>query len=346
MIIDAHSHYTQAPPQLRAYRATHIWGRARPRRGNLDDVSDEVIIKSLQKNLKQMDLLGIDVLLFSPGAGWMGHDYGTELMSQYWSEINNDLIARVCKLVPDRFMGVCMLPQSPGVPPKNSIPELERCVKELGFIGCNINPDVAGGGQPFTPSLGDEWWYPLYEKMVELDVPGMIHASQTQNPALHSTGAQYVNVDTAAVVELCNSRVFEDFPKLKLIVPHGGGAVPYQWARHRALHLDEKRRPFEEVVKHLYFDTTVYDPVAMELLIKRMGPDNVIFATEMFGTAKAADPLTGKGFDYTVEVVENFDWLNAEDKQKIFEGNAKKLFSRAKWPQKTATRANGVAVAP
>ena len=42
-------------------------------------------------------------------------------------------------------MGVCQLPQSPGVPAANCIPELRRCVEELGFVGCNLNPDPSGG---------------------------------------------------------------------------------------------------------------------------------------------------------------------------------------------------------
>jgi 4-oxalmesaconate hydratase len=344
VIIDSHGHYTQAPPRLRAYRGFQFSRLNRPSKGSIN-ISDELIVQSLQKNLKQMAELGIDCILFSPGAGAMGHDVGGELVSRYWTETNNELISRVCKLFPDKFIPVCQLPQSPGVSPKNCIPELERCVTDLGFVGCNINPDVSGGNQPFTPSLRDEWWYPLWEKMVELDVPAVIHASSTQNPALHSNGAHYVNVDTAAVVELCNSRVFEHFPTLKLIVPHGGGAIPFQWARHRSLHVEEKRPPFEEVVKHLYFDTTVYDQVAMELLIKRMGADNVIFATEMFGTGKSPDPLTGKGFDHTVELVKNIDWLTDEDRYKIFEGNARKLYTRVKWPVPAPSHANGVAVA-
>jgi 4-oxalmesaconate hydratase len=261
----------------------------------------------------------------------MGHEFGPEIISRYWTETNNDLIGRACKMFPDKFLPCCQLPQSPGVSPKNCIPELERCVLELGFVACNINPDVSGGVAPLTPSIGDEWWYPLWEKMVELDVPGMLHAAATLNPALHINGSHYTNTHNAVVVELCNSRVFQDFPKLKLIVPHGGGAVPYQYNRHRALHMFENRPPFEEQVKHLYFDMAVYDKDSMEMLIKKMGADKVLFATEMLGTAQAVDPKTGKTFDDTVGMVESIEWLTAEQKKLIFEDNAKKLYSRAKW---------------
>jgi 4-oxalmesaconate hydratase len=330
MIIDVHAHYTQAPAQLDAYRGRQLSNLNRPAKGGIS-VSDEQIVQSVQKNLKQMSDKGLDRLVFSPRASGMGHDFGGELISRYWTEINNDLIGRVCKMFPDKFVPCCQLPQTPGISPKNCVGELERCVKELGFAACNINPDVSGGVAPLTPSLGDEWWYPLWAKMVELDVPGMIHASTTLNPALHILGSHYTNQHNAAVVELCNSRVYDDFPTLKLIIPHGGGAVPYQFNRHRALHYREGRKPFEEVVKHVYFDMAIYDKESMELLIKKIGADNVLFSTEMLGTAMAVDPKTGKNFDDTVGLVKSIEWLTDQDRYKIFEGNARRLYSRAKW---------------
>ena len=123
----------------------------------------------------------------------------------------NDLIHRVCTLYPQNFVGVCQLPQTPGVPPTNCIPELERCVKEFGFIGCNLNPDPSGGYWK-DPPLTDKWWYPFYEKLVELDVPAMIHVSMSCNPNFHTTGAHYINGDTTAFMQLITGDLFKDFP--------------------------------------------------------------------------------------------------------------------------------------
>jgi 4-oxalmesaconate hydratase len=327
--IDIHAHYTTPPPQLDAFRGRQLMEVNRPRKGSLD-ISDDELDRSLQVHLKRMRDLGIDREMFSPRAFGMGHSFGTEIISRYWTEVNNDLIARVCQRYPDKFVPVCQLPQSPGVSPANCIPELERCVNELGFVGCNINPDVAGGNQPFTAALGDKWWYPLWEKLVELDVPAMIHGTSTCDPARHLNGSHYIMIDVMAAFELCWSNIFEDFPTLKIIVPHGGGAVPYQWNRHRSLHVGNHKRPFEEVVKHLYFDTAVYDRDSMEMLIRKMGVDNVLFATEPFGTAMFVDPQTGKSFDDTVSFVDDLAWLSESDRSKIFEGNARRLFSRAK----------------
>lgn len=261
----------------------------------------------------------------------MGHQFGDERISRYWTETNNDLIQRACKLFPDQLIPVCQLPQSPGVSPKNCIPELERCVQELGFVGCNINPDVSGGANPFTPSLGDKCWYPLWEKMVELDVPAMIHGSATLNPALHVNGSHYLNVDTSATFELCFSDVFNDFPTLKIAIPHGGGAILFHYNRCRALHILNKKRPFEEMVRHIHFDLAVYDIAATELIIHTIGADNVLYASEMFGTGKAVDPSTGATFDDTITQIEKLKSVSASDKEKIFETNAKRLYTRAHW---------------
>jgi 4-oxalmesaconate hydratase len=261
----------------------------------------------------------------------MGHHFGSELVSRYWTEASNDLIARIARLWPDKISPVCQLPQSPGVSPKHWVEELERCVKEQEFVACNINPDLAGGREPLTPSLGDEWWYPLWEKMVELDIPGTIHASASLNPAMHLTNSYYIAQHNAAAVELLKSRVFKDFPKLKIIIPHGGGAVPFQWNRHRGMHVKEGYEPFEEAARKVYWDMAIYDREGMELLIKRIGVDNVLFATEMFGAVNAIDPKTGRNFEDVVPIFQSVEGLSEEDRWKITEGNARKLYSRVKW---------------
>ena len=89
-----------------------------------------------------------------------------------------------------------------------------------------------------APPLTDKSWYPLYEKMIELDVPGMIHVSGSCNPAMHATGSHYLNADTMAFMQVILSDLFKDFPKLKFIIPHGGGAVPFHWGRFRGIALD------------------------------------------------------------------------------------------------------------
>ena len=130
-----------------------------------------------------------------------------------------------------------LLPQAPGVPPANCIPELRRCVEQLGFVGCNLNPDPSGGYWT-DPPLTDRWWYPFYEAMVDLNVPAMIHVSSSCNPNSHGTGAHYINGDTSAFMQLLAADLFADFPTLRFVIPHGGGAVPYHWGRYGGLAQD------------------------------------------------------------------------------------------------------------
>ena len=343
MIIDCHGHYTTEPKDLHRFRKQQTAAAnakdkaAMPSRASLK-MSDDEIRESIEQNqLRLQRERGTNITIFSPRASGMGHHVGDESVSLEWSQICNDLIARVVSLFPQNFIGVCQLPQSPGVPPKNAIGELERCVNELGFIGCNLNPDPSGGYFN-APPLTDKWWYPLYEKMVELDVPAMIHVSGCCNPAMHTTGSYYLNADTMAFMQLILSDLFKDFPTLKLIIPHGGGAVPFHWGRFRGLALNNGRPELVDIIKdNVFFDTCVYHQPGIDLLTEVVPADNILFASEMVGAVKGIDPKTGFYFDDTKRYIDRAPKLSEADRQKIFEGNARRVFGRLK--TKAAARA-------
>jgi 4-oxalmesaconate hydratase len=332
MIIDCHGHYTTAPKQLAAFRQQQVAGlKDKSQRPKLSDlvISDDEIRASLEgAQLKFQRERGTDITIFSPRAAGMEHHVGDEETGALWAHACNDLIARVCGLYPKNFIGVCQLPQVPGVSPKNCVAELERCVKELGFVGCNLNPDPSGGYWK-DPPLTDKYWYPIYEKMVELDVPAMVHVSSSCNPAFHATGAHYINGDTTAFMQFITADLFKEFPKLKFIIPHGGGAVPYHWGRYRGLAQDMKRPPLaEHLMKNVFFDTCVYHYPGIELLAKVISVDNILFASEMVGAVKGIDPETGHHFDDTKRYIDQLNALSAENRTKIFEGNARKVYGR------------------
>ena len=133
--------------------------------------------------------------------------------------------------------------------------------------------------------------------MVELDVPAMVHVSSSCNPTFHATGAHYINGDTTAFMQFITADLFKDFPTLKFIIPHGGGAVPYHWGRYRGLAQDMKRPPLaEHLMKNVFFDTCVYHYPGIELLAKVIPIDNILFASEMVGAVKGIDPETGQLF--------------------------------------------------
>ena len=255
----------------------------------------------------------------------MSHHLGNEATSVEWTLICNDLIHRICTLYPDTFIGVGQLPQSPGVSPKNCIGELERIVKTLGFVGVNINPDPTGGHWR-DPPLTDKWWYPLYEKLVEFDVPAMLHVSASANRNFHGTGAHYLNSNTAVFMQFVTGNLFKDFPTLRFVIPHGGGAVPYHWGRYRGLAQDMKRPPITELLKNVYFDTCVYHRPGLELLLKTVPSDNILFASEMVGAVRGIDPETGHHYDDTKRLIDTMDWLSDADRRKIFQDNARRVY--------------------
>src|SRR5580692_2079402 len=306
MIIDCHGHYTTAPGELQKYRDAQIAGLKDTSLAAPSDnlhISDDQIRTSLEgAQMKLQRERGTDLTIFSPRASAMAHHIGTENTSLHWTRVCNDLIQRVCSLYPENFVGVCQLPQSPGVPPAHSAAELTRCVEELGFIGCNLNPDPSGGHWN-SPPLTDRHWYPLYEKMVELDVPAMVHVSSSCNPNFHATGAHY-------------------------IIPHGGGAVPFHWGRYRGLAQDLKRPPLEELLlKNVYMDTCVYHLPGIELLTKVIPIDNILFGSEMVGAVRGIDSRSGHYYDDTKRYVDALPLGDAE-RERLYSLNARRVYPR------------------
>jgi 4-oxalmesaconate hydratase len=330
MIIDCHGHYTTAPAAHQSFRDAQLAAFKQPGAAPASPgrISDDEIRETIEANqLKLQKERGSDLTIFSPRASAMGHHQGDAEISRAWTRANNDLIRRVVDLYPDSFVGVCQLPQSPGVPITGSIEELERCVKELGFIGCNLNPDPSGGHWT-SPPLTDRHWYPFYEKMVELEVPAMVHVSASCNPNFHATGAHYLNADTTAFMQFVAGDLFKDFPTLKFIIPHGGGAVPYHWGRYRGLADMLKRPPLaEHVMRNVFFDTCVYHQPGIDLLVRVIDIKNILFGSEMVGAVRGIDPESGHYFDDTKRYVDALAIAPA-DKRRIYEGNARCVFPR------------------
>ncbi|WP_129646010.1 amidohydrolase family protein [Peristeroidobacter agariperforans] len=330
MIIDCHGHYTTAPDAHQKFRDQQLVKLKDPLAPTPTpaNISDDEIRETIEKNqLKLQKERGADITIFSPRASAMAHHVGDEAVSKQWTRACNDLIKRVVDLYPENFVGVCQLPQSPGVPISHSATELERCVKELGFIGCNLNPDPSGGHWT-APPLTDKHWYPFYEKMVELDVPAMIHVSASCNPNFHATGAHYINADTTAFMQFIEGNLFKDFPTLRFIIPHGGGAVPYHWGRYRGLADMLKRPPLaQHVMKNVFFDTCVYHQPGIDLLVKVIDLDNILFGSEMVGAVRGIDPETGNYYDDTKRYIDALS-ISEADKRRIFEGNARRVFPR------------------
>jgi len=320
-IIDSHAHTNGG--NLGNYKAGLLSSRALAQRSFKQ--SEEQLKVAVDHHINTiMNEVGTDIQFISPRPFQLMHSETPSKIVHYYCEASNDVDAMTVKIAPDRYRAVASIPQVPNEPVKTWIPELERCVNELGMIGLIINPDPWEGRDIF-PGMGDEVWFPLYEKMVELDVPALIHSATTVNPWDYYQN-YFITTETSCILQMVEKRVFKTFPNLKIIVAHGGGSIPYQIGRWRSNFGRMMGLDFDEELRKFYFDTGLYNVESLELLFKLCGTDRCMFGTERPGVGTVKDPRTGRWLDETRYIIEDFGWLSAEEKKMIFEDNARKLF--------------------
>ena len=130
-------------------------------------------------------------------------------------------------------------------------------------------------------------------------------------------------------MQCLTSDLFKDFPTLKFLIPHGGGAVPYHWGRFRGL-AQELKKPLlqDHLLNNIFFDTCVYHQPGIDLLTRVIPVKNILFASEMIGAVRGIDPETGHYFDDTKRYVQATANLNEEERYMVYEGNARRVFKR------------------
>jgi len=320
-VIDVHGHMS-TPPEFRA----HISNNVALNTPSKLEIPDERLDTALKRHLQVMDERNIDVQLIGPRPVAMWH-WMRPILQENWTRNTNDVIAQSVKLHPDRFVGMAQLPQSPyEKDTKNCAAELERCVKELGFVGGYLNPDP--GGKKEVPGVNEEYWYPLYEKAQALDAPLLVHPSASYDRRLeiipHNYQINNVTEEFIAMMLYQHTGVFKDFPRLKIVISHCGGAL------QRFIPTDHHLGHHEELHNNLYFDTCAYDDDFLTAAIRQKGVDQMVFGTEAPGSGGAIRPDTGRPSDDVVPVIDSLKILNDGDKVKIFNTTPKKVFTLLK----------------
>lgn len=299
---------TPLPSPLRQGRSGHNF---------VAKVPPEDFQAAAEAHVAYIDERHIDVQLIGPRPfmmlGWME----SHLIAP-WTEYVNDMIHQQCKLYPDRFIGACQLPQRWDAKDlSHCLAELNHCVEEYSFGAAYVSPDPSGHRR--TPGMHEPYWYPLYERCEELDLPVVVHGTTSLDERLrlipHNYQLGFVSEQYYATQILGHSDVFDRFPQLRVIVCHLGGAL------NRFIPTDF-HLPQRDLSRNLFFDSCGYDLNFLEAGIRQRGVDQVCFGAEAPGSGGAIRPETGRPCDDLVPVIgEQFEWLSSEDRQKIFYDN-------------------------
>lgn len=334
MIINAHFHGVNLAqnPKVEAFRQSQIAGQS-PR---LPELSDTEVTDGLTKISELLTKRG-EVAILAPRGKAMATNQGTIESNRIWARANNDLILRGSLLYKGRFAPAGMLPQCATKDRYNQV--VENCVNEIEWCAKNnfacvfLDPDGTGAwwsSEPFTHPRN----HPIFAAAHKTGIPIVIHGSESTNPNFHYSAAQYITADVVGITQLmqCGKTLFSEFPNLKFMVPHGGGALPMQFGRWTALAKRNGWMTPRELLKggHLLIDTAVYDFLAMEILIRCVGIDSLLFSSEAHGAFPGIkSDETGQDADntqlYIKSLIQSLK-LNDSDQHKIFEGNARKFF--------------------
>ena len=279
--------------------------------------------RASQRHVDYMDERNIDVQIIGPRP-FRTMGFMEDHLIPNWARFVNDCIKIQCNDFPDRFLGAAQLPQVSDAPDtKHCLAELERCVKDLGFVAVYASPDPAG--RRTTPGMWEPYWFPLYEKCQELRAPIIVHGTNALDRRFrvvpHNYQLGFYTEQYLATQFLGHSDVFQRYPELKVVICHLGGGLD-------RFHRTDPHLPQKDLSKNLYFDTCAYDPIFLEAGIKQRGVKRIVFGTEAPGSGRHTNPDTGLSGDNLVPVIGGFDFLSEEDKLYIMNTGPREVFPR------------------
>jgi len=233
----------------------------------------------LSERLQAMDRQGVDVhalSLTNPMVYWAPADAGLAL-----SEAFNDSCVEAHARYPKRFVGMAMLPMQD---PKLALGELERVSKLAGMRGVYMSTWPAGQEMDYKQ------YFPIYAKCEALDWPIFLHPVDTVG--LDRTARFYLRnlcgnpYDTGlAAAYLIFGGVMDAFPKLQIMLPHGGGTFPWLSGRFdrgvacRA-ELKHMKQPATAYLRRFHYDTVTHNPQLLAFLIQYVGADRVVLGSD------------------------------------------------------------------
>ena len=294
--------------------------------------TDEDFKAVADAHAKYLDVRNIDTQILSPHPlnihGWMEPH-----LFKSWISYSNDMVFKIIQGQPSHFVGTCQLPQDPSQKDTtHCLEELDRCVNEYAFVAACVSPDITGRRD--TPAVTEPYWYPLYERCQELDVPIIIHGTNGFDPRFTSYQADtsvhnpyyqmnFMSEQAMAFIFMRhNPELFQRFPWLKVIFCHCGGFLD------RLLAPSDFVDAHNELTNNLYFDTCSYDLDFLSVAIKQRGVSQMAFGTEAPGSGTGIRAGTEHTADDMVPMIgghETLSFLSEQDKQDIFYNTPAKL---------------------
>jgi aminocarboxymuconate-semialdehyde decarboxylase len=325
--VDIHCHFLNkdaaakmAPLNPAQYEPQIKFANALTREVNVKQMQDRgPKLSTIELRLEDMDRMGIDIQAVSPAPQqtyyWAEPGLGAEV-----SRMINNRLAEIVAKWPDRFVGLGTVPLQDA---DLAVNELERCVRQLGLRGVEINPNVAGRDLT-DPSLNLD---KFFAKARELDIVifmhpiGFTHGERFMDHYFSNVIGNPLDTSVGAM-RLIFDGVMERHPGLKIVLPHAGGFIAHYWARMD--HAWRARPDCRTVIrktpttylKKFYFDTIAFDPEMLRNLIDKYGPEQVLLGTDYPFDMGEEDP---------VGLISSVPRLSSSDKVRIMGGNAARL---------------------
>lgn len=242
----------------------------------------EDVFFDMEVRKREMDANHIDIQGICVAPALFYYDFPDRLAIDV-AKLSNDELYTICQASPDRFFPIGAVPLGNA---EASVKELKRIHSAYGFQSIQIGTDING-----RHIAGDEL-HPFYELVQDLDITILMHPFPYGD---YKFLDQYYLINyigntlstTIAASHLIFSGILKKFPRLKIVLCHGGGYLPWQIMRldhgyeerpESRVNIDEK--PSAYFARNYYFDTILHDPVRTRLLIDLVGIERVMLGSD------------------------------------------------------------------
>jgi aminocarboxymuconate-semialdehyde decarboxylase len=321
--IDLHAHLIV--PEVRAFAAKHLIPMTPPKGVRLNAAQLKRLAKwraeldrrfsDTKTRVREMDKAGVDIQVITTSLVHQCTYWAAPTESLKMERLSNDRLAETVAARPDRFIGLGGVPLGDT---RKAVRELERCLGELGLKGVQIS-SMAGKRE-----LGDAKVDPFWKRAEELGAlitihpAGLTEARHQRYYLWNSVGQPLEEI--MAMSSLIYEGVLEKFPKLNILVGHGGGYLPFYAGRHDRNYLEKPATTLNMTkspsayLRDFHYDTCVYNRDMLEFLVGKVGAGRIVLGSDY--PAGEADPI---GF------VTRSRKISAADKERILWRNAAKL---------------------